>query len=269
MRSVAGAASAADGPGGPGGPDAEPVPAAWVDGVPVPAAAVSAELARLRSGPAAERLPRDGTTDGRQLRRWITQRVVIRRLLDRERAARGLDPAAAAPLTPDAALLGTAAADVLTVSPAARAVFAAVTAAVAVPDDEIRARYDRDPPTLPERWTIRQAFARDAPPAALPDTATDVDPRTLLPAVRAAAGPDPALVRTELGWHLVVREAVIPAGPVPYTAVREELAATLVERARQTAFARWLDAALATRTRLAPGYEHPADPANPDATHHH
>ena len=243
--------------------------AAWVDGVPVSAAAVSAERARLRSGPAAARLPRDGTADGRQLRRWITQRVVIRRLLDRECAARGLDPATAPPLTPDAALLGTAAADVLTVSPGARAVFAAVTAAVAVPDDEVRALHDRDPPNRPERWTIRQAFSRDSPPAALPDTASDVDPRTLLPAVRAAAGPDPELVRTELGWHLVARDGVIPAGPVPYAAVREELAAPLTDRARQTAFARWLDAALAARTRLAPGYEHPADPANPDATHRH
>jgi [acyl-carrier-protein] S-malonyltransferase len=243
------------------------VNAAWVDGLPVPAAEVTAELTRLRSGPGAGRLPRDGTADGRQLRRWVTQRVVVRRLLERECAARGLD--GAPPMRPDPALLGTAAADVLAVSAAARAVFAAATAAVVVPEADVRAAYDRDRPARPERWTVRQAFSRDTPPTALPATATDVDPRTLLPEVRAAAGPAPALVRTELGWHLVAVDAVLPAGPVPYADVRAQLAATLTDRARQTAFARWLDTAIATRTRLAPGYEHPADPANPDATHRH
>ena len=195
---------------------------------------------------------------------------MIRRLLDRECAARGLDPAAAPPLTPDAALLGTAAADVLTLSPAARAVFAAVTAAVAVSEDEVRAAYERDRPTRPDRWTIRQAFSRDVPPAAVPDTTTDVDPMTLLPAVRTAAGRDPALIRTELGWHLVVREAVIPAGPVPYAAgpraSSPRPSPTAPARPRSPAGSTPPSPAVPASRRATSTL---ADPTNPDATHRH
>jgi [acyl-carrier-protein] S-malonyltransferase len=285
---------AAGGPPGKGGGarggDGPRGTAAWVDGVPVAAADVLAEVERLRSGPAGTRLPRDGTADGRQLRRWVAQRVVVRRLLDAECAARGLDPASAPPLRPDPSLLGTATADVLTVSRAARAVYAAVVADVGVPERDVRAAYDRDRPTRPERWTVRQAFSRGAPPTALPPTGTATDPATLLPEVRAAVLPGvarrradepvegtrddpppdgPVPVRSSLGWHLVAVDEVRPAGPVPYEEVRDELAAALTGRARQTAFARWLDAQVAGRVRLAPGFEHPADPANPDATHRH
>lgn len=242
--------------------------AAWVDGVPVPAADVAAEVDRLRSGPAGTRLPRDGTADGRQLRRWVTQRVVVRRLLEHECATRALDPETAPALVADPALLGTAAADVLTVSPAARAVFAAITAGVSVPEADVRASYDRDRPTRPERWTIRQAFSPTAPPTALPPPVT-IDPATLLTEVRTGISAAPALIRTSLGWHRVALDAVHPAGPVPYAEVRADLTATLTARARQTTFARWLDAALTTRVRLAPGYEHPADPHHPDTTHRH
>src|SRR6266566_4826734 len=102
--------------------------AAWLDGEPVPAAEVIAEVTRL---------PRDGTADGRQLRRWMAQRVVLRRLLERERAERGLAPDGGWPVGADPALLGAAAADVLATSAAARAVFAAVTAGVTVEEGEI------------------------------------------------------------------------------------------------------------------------------------
>jgi [acyl-carrier-protein] S-malonyltransferase len=66
-----------------------------------------------------------------------------------------------------------------------------------------------------------------------------------------------------------VVDAVLPAGPVPYEQVRTEIEAELTARATQLAFARWLDAAAAERIRLAPGFEHPADPRQPDATHRH
>jgi [acyl-carrier-protein] S-malonyltransferase len=265
-----------------GGPPAGG-PAAWVDAEPVPAAEVAAAVARLRAGPAGRRLPPDGTADGRQLRRWVAQRVVLRRLLEQECAARGLDAHTAQAVVPDPALLGTAAADVLATSPAARAVFAAVTGDTTVDEPVVRAGYDADPDQYarPERWLVRQAFlphehSRPAatgpdPAAMLPPTVAtarpvEVDPATLLPEVRASPGRP---VCTHLGWHLLVVVAVLPAGPVPYEDVRTEIAARLTDRRRQTGFARWLDAQVAARVRLAPGFEHPADPRQPDATHRH
>jgi [acyl-carrier-protein] S-malonyltransferase len=64
-------------------------------------------------------------------------------------------------------------------------------------------------------------------------------------------------------------DAVLPAGPLPYEQVRAGIEAELADRARQLAFARWLGEAAARRIRLAPGFEHPADPRQPDATHRH
>ena len=253
--------------------------AAWVDGEPVPAAEVAAEVARLRSGPLAVRLPRDGTADGRQLRRWVAQRVVLRRLLEREAAHRGVT--GEHPLRPDAAVLGAAAADVLATSPAARAVFAAVTSGVAVGEEELRAhhRTHADRYTRAERWLVRQALLPDAPAHPARELATalaatrpvELDPATLLPELRAAlrdtSAPRP--VQTEHGWVVAAVDAVLPAGAIPYAEVRAEIASRLLDRARQAAFARWLDAAAATRVQLGTGFEHPADPRQPDATHRH
>jgi [acyl-carrier-protein] S-malonyltransferase len=234
--------------------------AAWVDGEPVPAAEVAAELERLRSGPL--RLPPDGTQDGRQLRRWVTQRVVVRRLL--AAAARDLPPVPD-DTRADPALVGTAAADVVATSAAARAVLASFAGR---PDEaEVRAHYDAHPDRYgrPERWLVRQAFGPT--PADLPlSPPYEVDPATLVPELRSApAGP----VRSALGWHRLVVDEVRPAGPVPYERVRPAIEAELAGRRAQVAFARWLDGALATRVRLAAGYEHPADPRQPDATHRH
>jgi [acyl-carrier-protein] S-malonyltransferase len=39
--------------------------------------------------------------------------------------------------------------------------------------------------------------------------------------------------------------------------------------ARRRAFRVWLDARRAALVRLAPGYEHPGDPRQPDNTHRH
>jgi [acyl-carrier-protein] S-malonyltransferase len=278
--------------------------AAWVDGEPVPAAEVTAEVARLRAGPLAVRLPRDGTADGRQLRRWVAQRVVLRRLLDLEAVARGL--AGDHPLEPDAAVLGSAAADVLATSASARVVFASVTAGVTVGEEDVRAHHAAHPDRYarPERWLVRQVLLPDAPvppagelaSALARAVAVETDPRTLLPELRAAlppavvapspvAGIHSALaapatpagrvagvvgpVRSRHGWVLLAVDAVLPAGPVPYAEVRAEIESRLLGRARQAAFARWLDGEAAARIRLGTGFEHPADPRQPDATHRH
>ena len=43
--------------------------------------------AALRAGPAAATLPRAGTSEGRQLRRWLTQLLVTERVVAAEAAA--------------------------------------------------------------------------------------------------------------------------------------------------------------------------------------
>ena len=132
---------------------------------------------------------------------------------------------------------------------------------------EVRAHYTAHPDRYArrERWVVRQAFAPTEDTLVLGPPA-EVDPATLVPELRSRpAGP----VRSGLGWHRLVVEAVLPAGPVPYDEVRPVIAAELADRSAQLAFARWLDAAAAARIRLAPGFEHPADPRQPDATHRH
>jgi [acyl-carrier-protein] S-malonyltransferase len=239
------------------------VTAAWVDGEPVPVADVEAEVDRLRAGPLAGRLPPAGTADARQLRRWVTQRVALTRLLEHDATARGLTSPGTARVDP--AVVGAAAADVLATSAAARAVLA--TFITRPSEAEVRAHYAAYPDRYArgERWLARQAFAptRDALVLGPP---TELDPSTLVPELRARP---PGPVHSGLGWHRLVVDAVLPAGPVPYEQARPEIEAELTARATQLAFVRWLDRAAADRIRLAPGFEHPADPRQPDATHRH
>ena len=65
-------------------------PVATVAGTPIPETEVDAGEARLRSGPLASALPASGTSEGRQLRRWLTQLIVTERVVATEAAARGL-----------------------------------------------------------------------------------------------------------------------------------------------------------------------------------
>ena len=48
-----------------------------------------------------------------------------------------------------------------------------------------------------------------------------------------------------------------------------EIADHLVARPARRAFRLWLDARCAELVELAPGYEHPGDPRQPDNTHRH
>lgn len=52
-------------------------------------------------------------------------------------------------------------------------------------------------------------------------------------------------------------------------AERDRIRGLLLGQARERHFAQWLDERCAALIRLAPGYEHPADPAQPDYAHHH
>jgi [acyl-carrier-protein] S-malonyltransferase len=179
--------------------------AAIVDGVPVSVEEVDAREERLRGSRVAASLPRPGTSEGRQLRRWLTQLLVTERVVHAE--ARGLGLTAdGAPsehaLLPDTTArleIGSVAASVLS-DPRGRAVFERVTAHVDVTDAEVASYHERNP----------SRFATTA-----------------------------------------------------------EIAEHLRGAARRREFRLWLDARCAAVVELAPGYEHPGDPRQPDNTHRH
>jgi [acyl-carrier-protein] S-malonyltransferase len=179
--------------------------AAMVDGATVPVEEVDAREAELRASRLSSSLPRPGTSEGRQLRRWLTQLLVTERVVAAEAHARGLtadDAPDESNLLPDNVTrleMGSVAAAVLA-DPMARALLASVTAHVDVTAEDVASYRDRNP----------RRFA----------TADDIAEH-----LRAAA--------------------------------------------RRRAFRRWLDARCAALVHLAPGYEHPGDPRQPDNTHRH
>jgi [acyl-carrier-protein] S-malonyltransferase len=200
--------------------------AATVGGIPVPVDEVDAREARLRGGPLAAALPAAGTSEGRQLRRWLTQLIVTERVVAAEAVALGVtarDAPSEAELLPDTTArleIGSIAAAALA-SPYARALFACVTAEVDVSDDDVTSYHARNPLRF------------------------------------ATVSPDCH------GW----RGSAVCAPPLPQ--VRSVIAEHLRAAARRRAFRVWLDARRAELVQLAPGYEHPGDPRQPDNTHRH
>ncbi len=199
---------------------------ATVGGVPVPVSEVDAREARLRDGPLAAALPAAGTSEGRQLRRWLTQLIVTERVVAAEAAAQGAtarDAPSEAQLLPDTTArleIGSIAAAALA-DPCARALFIRVTAAVDVSDDDVTDYHARNPMRF------------------------------------AATGPD------RHGWRT-------PADVAPaLEQVRGAIAEHLRAAAHRRAFRVWLDERRAQLVSLAPGYEHPGDPRQPDNTHRH
>ena len=201
-------------------------PIAMVAGVPVSSVEVDDAEARLRSARGAAALPVRGTSEGRQLRRWLTQLIVTEHVVAAEAEARGVTASGAPPeaeLLPDVTArleIGSVAAALLA-DPRARALFADVTAAVRVDDTEVAAYHARNP----LRFAASQRGRHGWRTAAL-------------------VGPPLAQVRSAIGEHL--RGA-----------------------ARRRAFRLWLDARRGELVELAPGYEHPGDPRQPDNTHRH
>lgn len=198
---------------------------ATVAGLPVTVDELDAREAELRAGPLAASLPAAGTSEGRQLRRWLTQLLVTERVVAAEALALGVG-AAGAPaegdVLPDAAArleIGSVAAAALA-APLARAVYRRLTADVDVSDDEVADYHARNP-------------------------------------LRFATLPDRA------GWQAPALTAP------PLAQVRPLVAAQLRAAARRRAFRVWLDARRAALVDLAPGYEHPGDPRQPDNTHRH
>ena len=111
---------------------------------------VDASEDRLRATRLANALPRPGTSEGRQLRRWLVQVLVTGRVVAAEAAAADLT-AHGAPteeeLLPDVPArleIGSAAASALE-DGLARAVFVHVTAGVVVTDREVADYHARNP----------------------------------------------------------------------------------------------------------------------------
>lgn len=61
----------------------------------------------------------------------------------------------------------------------------------------------------------------------------------------------------------------VPGGRAPFSTVAEKITAELTRVTQRRRFLEWLDKRRAELVRLQPGYEHPADPRQPDATHRH
>lgn len=180
--------------------------AATVAGAPVPVEEIDAREQVLRASPQTAALPRPHTSEGRQLRRWLTQLVVTERVVATEADTLGVTVTDATPsiddVLPDLTArleIGSVAAGVLA-EPVARAVFEAVTAHVDVEPGAVADYHRRNP----------GRFTSDA-----------------------------------------------------------ALAAHLRGAARRRAFRLWLQQRSAALVWLAPGYEHPGDPRQPDNTHKH
>jgi [acyl-carrier-protein] S-malonyltransferase len=199
---------------------------ATVAGLPISVDEIDSAEARLRSGARAAALPAPGTSEGRQLRRWLTQLIVTEVVVATEAAARGLTEREApteTELLPDLTArleIGSVAAAALA-DPLARALYADVTATVQVAEDDVAGYHARNP----------RRFAAPRP------------------------GRD--------GWR--VPSPVNPS----LQEVRPLIAEHLRSAARRRAFRVWLDARRAALVQLAPGYEHPGDPRQPDNTHRH
>ena len=123
---------------------------ATVAGREIPVSALDERESRLRASALAPSLPAPGTSEGRQLRRWLTQLLVADEVVRVAAAELGVtdgDAPAEADLLPDAAArmeLGSIAAAALE-QPLGRALFVRVTAEVQVSDKEIGCYHARNP----------------------------------------------------------------------------------------------------------------------------
>jgi [acyl-carrier-protein] S-malonyltransferase len=165
--------------------------AATVGGVPIAVDEIDAREAALRAGLRAAALPRAGTSEGRQLRRWLTQLVVTERVVAVEAAALGVTPDAAPAedeLLPDASArldIGSVAAAVLA-DPLARALFVHVTAALKVSDDDVADYHARNPLRFAPRSTA-DGWRTKRPAAPALDDVRSVIANHLLAAARRRA----------------------------------------------------------------------------------
>ncbi|MFJ9840477.1 hypothetical protein ACIRYZ_08410 [Kitasatospora sp. NPDC101155] len=226
-----------------------------LDGHPLPRTALDERLAALRNGSRSTALPQPGSSEDRQLVRWVAQVLLTEALCEAVAAERELPVSESGPARLDqqaAVELGSITAAAYEGSAAVRAVYEAVTAEVEPSPDDIahyRTMTSRPPAT---RWHL-----------ALPEGAFEADPDTLpvalAEALRAAL---PGEWVTVGPWKAALLATLtIPQNHDPTPALREA--------ARRAAFVRWLDHERAQRLTLVDGLEHPGDPGQPDNHHRH
>lgn len=242
----------------------------------VTAAEVDARVAELRSGPYAALLPSPDTAEGRQLRRWTTQVLLTERVLcdHARRHGRPAPPDAPRALTPSARIeLGSVPAAVLATCAEAWAAYDLVTASVTASVPSATASVplpvpDGGGPTAHEgRAARRRVVHRFRGRPVNGGRPFPVARHELPPAVAAAvfAGPVGAIVEpTPEHWFTL--GAWEPDDSMSGTAAAAREA--LTDSARRRAFVEWIGRRVAQAT-LMPGFEHPADIRQPDATHHH
>ncbi|WP_460355665.1 DUF7158 domain-containing protein [Mycobacterium sp. ZZG] len=163
--------------------------AATVGAHTVTVADIDAREQALRAGPRRYALPRAGTAEARQLRRWLTQVLVAERVV--AAASAGLD-AAAVPtedeLLPDTVArleIGSVAAATLA-DPAARAVYVAVTSDVTVTDEAVAAYHARNPLRFSHTQPAGGGWRRPSTAAALGDVRAEIATHLLAAARRRA-----------------------------------------------------------------------------------
>ncbi|MBV2155632.1 hypothetical protein [Kitasatospora sp. SUK 42] len=226
-----------------------------LDGRPLSRIALDARLAALRSGPRSTALPQPGSSEDRQLTRWVAQVLLTEALCEAVAAERNLPvfPPGPAHLDQQAAVeLGSITAAAYEGNAAVRAVYDAVTADIEPSPADIahyRTLTTRPPAT---RWHL-----------ALPDGSLEADPDTLPTALAEALREAPPGEWVTVGtWKATLLATLtIPQNGDPTP--------TLREAARRAAFTRWLDQERAQRLTLVEGLEHPGDPTQPDNHHRH
>lgn len=253
---------------------------AWIAGIPLDQSDVDAREAAVRSGPARAALPAVDSSEGRQLRRWLVQLMAAERLIAAEAVTTHEVPPLDEIANDNAALLelGSVAATLLAQNPLARAVFRAVTADVHLPPDRVAAYYasNLEQFEVQEHRLVRHSIM--VGPGDDPHL-DDCPLRTLRrgelvgaverQAFGARAGEVVGPINDPLGWHVLRVETVEAARVRPLDEVSQDIEQRLLAGARRRAFTAWLDGRNAELVRLAPGYEHPGDPSQPDNTHRH
>jgi parvulin-like peptidyl-prolyl isomerase len=228
------------------------------------------------------------------MRRWIVQELVTDEVLVQEARAAGIIGAEG-----DG---GGASEPALSASDVARLVDR-VTAAATVPEDDIRAYYDRNRDAFRHRAArrVRHILVRDEASARrlAADLAAGGDWDALAEAlsvdrgsrtrggdlgdvhrgefagpledaifgaeIGAVVGP----IQTEHGWHVARVDAVTDESVVPYPEARPVIEAELMSAARTRMFDAWLEGRRAALAVFEPGFEHPAHPVHGIPTHRH
>ncbi|MEO3886094.1 hypothetical protein [Nonomuraea sp. B5E05] len=199
----------------------------WVDGRPISRKLLDERLTALREGPLSAALPVPGTSEDRQLARWLTQVILTEALCESTATGLGLRPKERPPLDRLAAVeLGSINAAAYNGSPWVRAMFDHVTTDVITPS-----QWRRRPSSAsasPSRHLVRHRLftdrerASEASPADLePLGAIALDSLPIAIAEALQAHPYATLVgpiEDGLGWHVAIATPVTTPSPPAHSA---------------------------------------------------